>query len=73
VADDTISVREAADLCAMAYATMLAMVRRGELRAEKPDGKSYGLRRSDVDGFIERSRVEPGQLASAPPRIPPAD
>jgi hypothetical protein len=45
------------------------MVRRDELPAEKPVGRTYQLRRADVEAFIERSRVQPGQLASAPLRI----
>jgi excisionase family DNA binding protein len=36
------------------------MVQQGKLPAEKPDGKPYRLRRSDVDAFIERSKVKPG-------------
>jgi hypothetical protein len=49
---------------------MLAKVRRREVPAEKA-GKDWRLRRVDVDAFIERSRVQPGQLPSAPARIPP--
>jgi excisionase family DNA binding protein len=68
--EDWLSVQEAADACGMAYRTMPAKVRRGELPAEKP-GKEWRVRRTDVEAFIERSRVQPGQLASALRRIPP--
>ena len=59
--DDYLSLQEVADAMGPRYRTMLAKVRRGELPAAK----------SEVDAFIERSRVKPGQLASAPLRIPP--
>jgi excisionase family DNA binding protein len=57
-----LSVQEAADRCGVTYRTIYRMVKRGELAAEKPDGRPYRLRRSDVDAFIERSKVKPGQL-----------
>ena len=69
--DDYLSLQEVADAMGPRYRTMLAKVRRGELPAAKSEGKPYRLRRADVDAFIERSRVKPGQLASAPLRIPP--
>jgi excisionase family DNA binding protein len=68
VDDDWLSVQEAADRCGVTYRTIYRMVPRGELAAEKPDGHPYRLWRSEVDAFIERSRVQPGHLASAPPR-----
>ncbi len=71
VNEQWLSVQQAADLCGMAYRTLLGMVKRGELPAEKAGGKPYRLRRADVDAFIERSRVQPGQLASVVPRVPP--
>jgi hypothetical protein len=35
--------------------------------AEKPS-KDYRLRRTDVEAFIERSRVKPGEVRAAPKR-----
>jgi excisionase family DNA binding protein len=61
------SLQKAADACGMAYRTMLAKVRRGELPAEKP-GKEWRVRRTDVEAFIERSRVKPGDIKAAPRR-----
>jgi hypothetical protein len=45
------------------------MVLRGELPAEKP-GKEWRVRRTDVEAFIDRSRVKPGEVKAAPLRIP---
>src|SRR5215210_5159816 len=59
-------LQAAADRCGMAYRTLLAIVRRGELPAEKPDGRPYRVRRPDVDAFIELSRVKPGEVKAAP-------
>jgi excisionase family DNA binding protein len=67
VEGDTLSMQQAADYCGMAYRTMLAMVRRGEVPAEKR-GKEWRLQRSDVETFIERSRVLPGEVKAAPKR-----
>ena len=58
VDDGWLTVQQAADACGMAYRTMLGMVSRGDLPAEKPDGTPYRLRRTDVAAFIERSRVQ---------------
>jgi excisionase family DNA binding protein len=58
---------EAADLCGMAYRKMLNMVRRGGLPAEKPR-KEWRVRRTEVEAFIERSRVKPGEVKAAPGR-----
>jgi excisionase family DNA binding protein len=71
VAEEWLSVQEAADLCGVTYRTVYRMLRRGELPAEKPEGRPYRLRKADVDAVLERMRVEPGQLASAPQRIAP--
>jgi excisionase family DNA binding protein len=62
VEDDWLSLQEAADACGMAYHTMRAMVRRGGLPAEKPDGKPYRIRRAEVEAFIARSWAAPGEL-----------
>jgi excisionase family DNA binding protein len=69
VDEEWLSVQQAVDACGVTYRTIYRMVRRGELVAEKPDGRPHRLRRSEVEAFIERSRVQPGQLASAPPRV----
>jgi excisionase family DNA binding protein len=72
VDDDWLSVQEAADRCGLTYRTVYRMVRRGELAAEKDEGRPYRIRRADVDAFVERSQVKPGQLSHLhPPRIPP--
>jgi excisionase family DNA binding protein len=71
VDDGWLSVEQAADACGVAYRTVYRMVRRGELAAEKDEGRPYRIRRGDVDAFIKRARIQPGQLASAPPRISP--
>lgn len=68
-----LSVQEAADRCGVAYRTMLGMVRRGELLASRDgnaSGRPYRVRSSDLDTFIERSRVEPGEVKAAPRREP---
>jgi excisionase family DNA binding protein len=69
--DGWMTLQEAADACGLSCRTLLAMVRRGELPAEKPEGRPYRIRGADVEAFIEGSRVKRGQLASAPPRIAP--
>jgi excisionase family DNA binding protein len=51
----------------MAYRKMLNMVRRGGLPAEKPR-KEWRVRRTEVEAFIERSRVKPGEVKAAPGR-----
>jgi excisionase family DNA binding protein len=71
--EDRLSVHEVADACGVAYRTLPGMVRRGELSAEKPDGKPYRILRADLDAFIRRARVGPGELASAAAHIPPQD
>jgi excisionase family DNA binding protein len=58
VDDAWLPVREAADRCGVTYRTIYRMVRSGELLARKP----YRLRRIDVDTFVERSRVRPGEF-----------
>ncbi len=63
VEDDWLSVQKAADACGVTYRTIYRMVQRGELPAEKPDGRPYRLRRADVEALIERARVRPGDLA----------
>jgi excisionase family DNA binding protein len=62
-----LSVRLAADACGVTYRTVCRMVRRGELPAEKEERRPYRLRRSDVEAFIERVRVQPGMLAHLRP------
>jgi excisionase family DNA binding protein len=48
--------------------TLLSMVRRGELRAEKPDGNSYRLWRAHVEAFIEAVEGQKGDIKAAPGR-----
>ena len=66
--DAWLSVQEAADACGVTYRTVLRWVQGGELPAEKQDGRPYRLRRADVEAFIERSRVRPGEVKAAPRR-----
>jgi excisionase family DNA binding protein len=58
-----LSVQEAADACGVTYRTVYRMVRRGELPAEKPDRRPYRIRQADLEAFIERSQVAPGEWA----------
>jgi excisionase family DNA binding protein len=71
--DETwLSLQEVANPIGMSYRTVFSMVRRGEIPAEqKAQGHPCRVRRADVDAFIERSRVRPGELVHLyPPRIP---
>lgn len=70
VDDDWLSVQEAADALGLHYRTVWRMVREGELSSTREDstqGRPYRVRRADVDAFIERSKVKPGELAHLRP------
>jgi excisionase family DNA binding protein len=67
VEEGWLSLEEAAKACGVAYRTMLAFVRRGEVPADKENGRPYRVRRADVEAFIERSSIRPGELRSVPP------
>jgi excisionase family DNA binding protein len=71
VDDAWLSGQQAADRWGVTYRTVYRMLQQGKLPAVKPDGRPFRLRRADVDAFIERSRVRPGQLASVVPRVTP--
>ncbi len=66
--NEWITVPEAAGLLGVALHTAYDLIDRGELAAEVkvPIGpkrqRSVRLRRQDVDAFIERARVKPGEL-----------
>ncbi len=68
-AGDLITVRAAADLLGVQFRTVYNLVARGELPAviTTPPGpkrrKSVRVRRQDVDEYLERARVKPGELA----------
>ena len=73
VDDGWLSVQAAADACDLTYRTVYRMVRRGELAAEKDEGRPYRIRRADVDAFIERCRCELARLdAGASPHPAPS-
>ena len=69
------SMQAAADLLGVQFRTLSALIARGELPAEVtvPPGpkrrRSVRLRRQDVEEFIERSRVKPGELAHLNPPV----
>ena len=69
VSDDEITVPEAAKLLGLVPRTVRDMINRGELHAEvdRPADlpkhrRAIRLRRRDVDDFLERARVRPGEL-----------
>ena len=65
---DWITPRQAADLLGVQFRTVYALIDRGQLRAEvtvPPPPKrrpSVRLRRQDVDDYIRRARIKPGEL-----------
>ena len=62
VDDGWLSLQEAADRCGLTYRTLLRIVRRGELAAEKDEGRPYRVRRSEVDAFIDARGSSPASL-----------
>ena len=67
--DDWILAPRAAELLGVALHTVYALIDKGELGAEvtRPTDRprqrrSIRLRRQDVDDYIERARVKPGEL-----------
>ncbi len=67
--DEEISVPDAAKLLGLKPHTVRALIERGELQAEvtyvdvlRKVRRSFHLTRRDVDDFIERARVRPGDL-----------
>lgn len=68
-ADDWINVSAAAKRLGVSLHTAYSLIHRGELHAEvartvvRPKGRrSVRLQRQDVDDFIERAKVVPGEL-----------
>ena len=68
--EEWITPPKVAEMLGLKHRTIHALIDRGELRAEiVPPGKrgtgrrrAIRIRRQDVDDFIERARVKPGDL-----------
>ncbi len=77
LAEDWISVPAAAKLLGVAIHTAYDLIDRGEIRADvfvpadRPKQRRVvRLRRHDVDDFIGRARIKPGELAHLHPVMP---
>lgn len=57
--DNVLSVREVARMLGLSRRTIHALAARGDIAAE---GWPIQVRRAEVDDFIRRSRLKPGQL-----------
>jgi len=67
-----LSVPNAAAYLGLGIQTTYKMVRSGELPARR-HGSRWLVAVADLDAHIERSRVQPGQLASATPAFPASE
>ncbi|WP_419853326.1 helix-turn-helix domain-containing protein [Candidatus Poriferisodalis sp.] len=67
-----LSTLKAADRMGITTRTLYRFIDRGDLPAYR-FGRVIRLRLSDVDTFIEQSRVEPGSLEHLYPEARPAD
>lgn len=60
--DDWLGAPGAAQYLGVTLRVVYKLVDRGEIPAYRI-GRVFRMRRSDLDAFLERSRVQPGELA----------
>lgn len=60
--DDPLVAFHAAKVLGIPHQTMYRLVRSGEIPAERRSGR-WWVRRADLDAYLERTRVKPGELA----------
>lgn len=67
--DELIVAFQAAKLLGVGHQWMYAMVRSGEIPAQRRSGR-WWTKRADLEAALERARVQPGQLSrnTVPPR-----
>jgi excisionase family DNA binding protein len=65
--DDLIVAFQAAKLLGVGHQRMYAMVRSGQIPAQRRSGR-WWVRRSDLEAALERARLKPGQLSRTPCR-----
>jgi excisionase family DNA binding protein len=60
--DDPLVAFQAAKVLGIPYQAMYRLVRSGEIPAERRSGR-WWVRRADLDAYVERVRVKPGELS----------
>lgn len=69
---DWLSTADAAESLGITTRTLYRFINQGDLPAYR-FGRVIRVKRTDVDAFIEASRIEPGTLDHLSPETSPAD